>query len=473
MLELIRNELARRPYLQETTLNDWQHWAEKYAHLVEPHRTTLSKMLTVHTGIPPNIADLALRQQQNPDFIQQLHFYEQQSSAKIQDFQTKTLFQRHDLSLLAITRSEWLALIKKFESLHRHHLNTLFLIEVLSSLRRVSFDSVLSLLKKEVLPRQAKADLAEKEIKPLKRKRSSFFKDEEEINPLIVDDKTTPSLQQALENTGVRFTSLSYASPEKGYSNLMSTASGKKVRPLCNVRGVLLFKPVTPYGKISEAVRADLREAASDAILSELPRLNNKRAEVVEFTATLDNIKERTGKRRRQSQSRIMGASATDVFQAHGIEVSYAHKKIHHWAHLIAHFLCDSSEISSDSEEAINLVASTAAANYNTLKIIELFIRNTLIDEGTEEIHIHVLPRFSGESLIPDQLIYTLNWNTVNAEGLVTPQTNVYYISPQSYERITKCMQASIEVLNQMTSDSQSSDTVPEDFDDSNIQLLF
>ena len=474
MFELIRSELAKRAYLQTTTLSDWHQWAEQYEHLPEIDHTKLNKLLAAHKGIPQALVQqhLTLSSQENPSFIMQLHEYEQESTDRIADFCRKAYFQHNNLSPLAINRAEWLALINKFESLHRHHVNTHFLIDGLSRLRKVSVDSLFELLKKEGLPREAKARAAPIESLPLKRKRISFFT--EEPNPLILDNKTHPHIQQALENTGVRVTDLSYASPEKGYSNLMSTASGKKVRPVCNVRGTSLFKPITPYGTSSEEARADFRRSSSEAILSGLPRLNSKRAEAVEFTATLNNIEERAGKRRRHSQSSIMGASARDVFDAHGIAVSYEHKNEHHWAHLIAHFLCDSSEVSCDSDEVINLVASTAAANYNTLKIIESFIRDTLMAHETEDIHIHVLPRFSGESLIPDELVYTLNWDTINAKGHLEPQTNVYYINPQSYARITKCMQESIEVLNQIASDTPRTDPEDEDIDDGyNPRLLF
>jgi hypothetical protein len=300
-----------------------------------------------------------------------------------------------------------------------------------------------------------------------------YFHDEDETNPLIANSaQATPSIQEALEATGVRTAPLSFASPERGYPELKRTPGGRKVRPVCDVNRFSLFKHLTPYSKKPEEARVDLSGASAKAIAFNLPKLNIKRAEAVEFTATLEAIKEREGKRRRESQGRIMGASAQDVFQAHGIEVCYEHKNAHHWAHLIAHFLCDASEIESDSdsegEEVINLVASTAAANYNTLKTVELFIRNKLLNKETEEILIQVQPSFTGEAIIPNLLTYTLTWTERNEDGMGLARENIFYINPQSYERINKCMLESIDVLRKVTaehsdagSDEDSLDSFP------------
>lgn len=106
----------------------------------------------------------------------------------------------------------------------------------------------------------------------------------------------------------------------------MATDSGKKLRPLCKIRGTVLFKTLTPYGESSEEARADFRQASLAAIASALPQLNMQRAEDVEFTATLEQMEEREKKRRRRSQNSIMKISARNVFIAHGVAVSYEHK---------------------------------------------------------------------------------------------------------------------------------------------------
>ena len=437
MLDDIRNELTTRHYTQMTTLVDWQDWATQYELLTDSEQNCLEKLLAEHTGLPkPTVKQCVdARYQNDPNFISKINESEQAGIAKIAGFCARKFFKDNSAHIehLAINRSEWLSLIHKFELSKRHSINMVYFLTHLSTLRRVSYSSLLSLLERPAYPRDAKAKspIVASEL-PAKRKHVGFFK-EEDLNPLIVANTASPEILSALEFTGVRVTALNSATPEKGYSNLMSTASGKK----------------------------DLRNSSSEMVMADLPRLNPKKAEAVEFTATLEKIIEREGKRRRQSQNAIMGASARHVFEAHGIEVSYEHKNEHHWAHLIGHFLCDSSEVSGEADEVINLIPSTAAANYNTLKVIELFIKGTLKSEKTEEIHIHVLPRFSGDALIPDQLIYTLKWMDKEL-GL---QTNVYYINPQSYARITSSMQNSIEVLNRLAFDSPSSEDDDESFD--------
>ncbi len=446
MLENIHTDLKKRSYFEKTTLDNWFFWAETYILLTIKEQKELSTLISTHTGIPYSRVEEHLKLKK-PD-ITILHQDEEEAIHKINIFLKKQIFKYYSIDSLAINRFEWLVLLKEFERLKRSHLSINFFIDCLSSLRKVSFESLETLFVTPRVIRHSERNIARSDTAVSgKRNRNSFFNPEE--NPLIVDANIDQNILQALKKTGVCERELSFTSPIRGYTTLKSTGSGRKVRPVCDINKTILYKEVTPYGKNTEKARADLRQASSEAILNELPRLNYKRAEDVEFIATREQIEERRGKKRRRSQNSLMGASATDVFQAHGVEITYAHKKAHHWAHLIAHFLCDSNEVGE-----INLIPSTAAANYNTLEIIEQFIRNTLMNKETEEIHIHVKPCFSGEGMIPEQLIYTLNWNSINAKGILTPKTNVYYINPQSYNRITKAMLASIELLNQIPSDS-------------------
>lgn len=94
MFELIRSELAKRAYLQTTTLSDWHHWAEQYEHLPEIDRTKLNKLLAAHTGIPQALVQqhLTLSSQENPSFIMQLHEYEQKALIELQTFVRKPIF---------------------------------------------------------------------------------------------------------------------------------------------------------------------------------------------------------------------------------------------------------------------------------------------------------------------------------------------------------------------------------------------
>jgi hypothetical protein len=155
----------------------------------------------------------------------------------------------------------------------------------------------------------------------------------------------------------------------------------------------------------------------------------------------------KAGLKRRQTQLTLMRASAADVFRAHGVTIdSGTESRSKHWAHLIAHCLIDPQEAIPEDpvQEIINLVPSTAEANYNTLEAIELFIRRKLLNKETDRIHIYVKPNYSGESLIPDNVVYTLNWTETKTQR---PCEEVFHISPQSHQRLTKSMHQSINLL--------------------------
>jgi hypothetical protein len=302
-----------------------------------------------------------------------------------------------------------------------------------------------------------KPSLVRHKTEAIKKFRNKKNIDQKESNPLIINSsQITSAMKKAFENTGVRAAMLKPVVAEIGYSNMMTTPNGKQVRPLCSLGGLSLFKPVTPFSKLSEQARADLTNASQNTIVNHLPWLNAQRAEPIEFTATLDIIQEWAKKTRRESLGQFMGASASEVFIAHGIEVDSSHRRSHHWAHLIAHFLCHSQHITSNEKQLINLVPSTAAANYNTLKMVERFIKQTLENKRTDRMHISVDPIFKGEALIPDSLVYTLTWNEKKTNGEMIKHQHVYYINPPSYERVTRVMKESILMLRQIYSESLS-----------------
>ena len=228
----------------------------------------------------------------------------------------------------------------------------------------------------------------------------------------------------------------------------MRTPGGHKVRPIFESTQGSLFKPVTPFVTLAGTKRAGLRHTKKKDVLVDLPQMvDYQRAETVQFTATLDAITNRVGKKRRRDLS-IGNTSAAEVFRAYGIEVRFEQQKSHHWSHLIAHFLCGADQLISEQEEVTNLVPSTAVANYNTLKMIEVFIKDQLVNKKTERITIVVEPHYTDELLIPNLLTYTLSWMDTATKSL---QLNRYQINPQSYERINRCMLESIDVLRTRT----------------------
>lgn len=454
MLNTIRFQLSTRHYLTATTQSDWDDWRTTYDGLNAPERAALINLLAQHTAIPLSFVQSALASGLTLNDFSHLQSFEHQAMERVRSFQSIHCTQMTHLPRLEISRSEWLTIIDDYEAKPPHYLKINFIIDRLSCLRKVSYDSLLTRVKKELPAREAKRKThAEPEYDTPVHYKSRFRHKDNQPNPLIADSIQTPSdVKSELETTGVRNTLLAMASPEKGYSALKRTPGGTKVRPVFNLKGITLFKTLTPYSTTPEEARADFRAASAQAIKSELPALNTQRVGAVEFTATAQKIKERIGMMRRDRS--IMGASAKEVFMAHGIEVSPAKKNDHHWAHLIAHFLCDTSELhAADKEQSPNgkignLVASTAAANHN-MQTIESFIRDSLLSGRAEQMHIHVEPSFSSESLIPDLLTYTVTWNEAhNPKSSV--QKEIFYFNPQSYECFNKKMMESIKLLRNM-----------------------
>ncbi|TAL63873.1 MAG: hypothetical protein EPN84_04380, partial [Legionella sp.] len=96
------------------------------------------------------------------------------------------------------------------------------------------------------------------------------------------------------------------------------------------------------------------------------------------------------------------------------------------------------------AQDTVNLIPSTAAANYNTLEAIELYIRELLVNKKTTEVNIVVEPVYTGESLIPELLIYKLEWDQVIA-GQTQQFAETFNINPQSHQRFTQSMYESFD----------------------------
>lgn len=454
MLDHIREELSQRSITAHTTIEDWNQWQEQYGMLTKPQQDSLCKLIAGHTGIDLRLVTMKITSDSARDDspLCALHLHEQAATDKINHFKEKTYLQRYDFSPLAITRSEWLAIINHFERSRRRNLTSVFFIGSLSMLRKESFSTIFNTL-------HPGHRFAEYTSFVGKRNRSVTFQDpdvEIHANPLIMGKDAESD--DSIESLGLRATLLTEATPVRGYSAVHKTPGGTKVSTLCDLgKGLRFYKPLTPMRETPERGRTKLGDVSKELLANSLPKLEYKRAEPVEFTATLKKMSE--PKRRRESSSKLMGASATEVFEAHDAKVADTGKHIYHWAHLIAHFLGDASEIAlseqvDDSELPVNLVPSTARANYNTLELIENFIRDRLTEGKTEAITFHVNPQYDGDGLIPCELIYTLTWYENNAVGESVPKTHIYYIRPQSHEPITKPMLKTVEFFRTKISDA-------------------
>lgn len=260
------------------------------------------------------------------------------------------------------------------------------------------------------------------------------------------DDKENTDLEKKMITKDVRITDLTPGSPEPNYPSTAYTPENHtKVGELCKIGNYSLFKPFTPVGGKQNRGRLELPDVS---VKTKLPKLKAKHAEPIEFIATLDSMLLRAGNPRLQSQKTIMKGSCSDVFRAHGILITSQEGRYYHWAHLIGYFL-------GGVHEPTNLIPSTAAANYNTLEAIELYIQKELLSKKTNQIKISVTPQYNGESNIPDVLTYTLDWTIKSG-----PRSETFYIRPKSYQRITKTQHESIDILREEAENSQRTQSV-------------
>lgn len=452
MIEQLIKELASRPCLDELDTDEWRNYSALYHELDDLNRPLLIKALASHSGVPvlqtsyalQNLLPGELASEVRDSIINELHIAQSSASSKISTMQQRNLFERVDVDTLSLSRAEWLTFIDKFERRERKNLTSGFFFNALSTIKKTPYDQLTSSLSKQQQPRQAKRSIERKEV--VIKRAYQVFQDDEGVNPLILEKQDeNRDVQIKIEATGARSSELFPATPDERYPKVVRTPGGSKARPLCAINGQTLFQHCTPLSKAPKQGRVDVRRATLEQVRSQLPKLTMEKALLIKYTATLAAIAERSMMPRRESQTTTMKAKASDVFRAHGIEIAPDDGRSHHWAHLIAHFLGGIEDLCTDDleQEIINLVPSTAAANYNTLETIENFIKNKLINKDTDKIDITVEPKYSEESIIPNMLHYTLSWT----ENYDQKHNEIFYINPQSYQRITKSMHASIKAL--------------------------
>lgn len=451
MLDELNLNLAKQEWFSELQRDDWFTLSKLYYQCDQTQSGIFTNILASHTGIPIiqltyalfNLGSTTTSSTKQEDILAELQNSQHNATLKINDFQQRKYIQQIDLVPLSISRAQWLGVIERFEQEKRQNLTQVYFISLLSSIKKISYDVLISsLIRHEQPKRSAHKTEQQTELKPLIFRR--LFNPDDEINPLVMEqDDKNPELSSKLKATGVRQTKMTHATPDKRYSLIVKTPGGTKARPLCTIGKITFFKPTSPMSKEPLQGRVDIRKSQKHT------HLQVKRAASVQYTATQPAIIERAGKVRRQSQFAQTRIKSSDVFRAHGIEIKPEHGRNHHWAHLIAHFLGDINDVStvSPEKEVINLVPSTAAANYNTLEAVELFIKDKLLNKETQKIEILVIPQYSEDGLIPDMLEYHLAWTEENTHGPTQQCNELFYINPQSYQRITHKMQESIAVL--------------------------
>ncbi len=344
--------------------------------------------------------------------LAELDLKQKTASAKINHMQNRTFFKQINAAPLSISRTEWLTIITKYESLEKSKVTAPFFFGMLSRLRGISYDELTSSLRKDSRPRPGKR-CADGSSKSAPKRAFQSFLDDGGENPLIWETQDeNQDLQQQIEATGARITPVFPATPDKRYPQVVKTPGGRRARTLCEINGYTLFQHCTPPSKDRLQGRVAIKEKSLEQIRDRLPKLSIQTASVIKYTATLAAIKERSGMPRRESQNAIMKAKASDVFRAYDIEIKQTDGPRHHWAHLITHFISgkENLHLSDPDQELVILVPSTAAANYNTLEAVENYIKNKLIDEETDKVDIEVEPIYSGDCLIPCMLHYRLSW---------------------------------------------------------------
>lgn len=451
MLDTIIKNLRQQDSLTEISNEDWLKFGKAFAQEQDPLKSSaFLKALAAHSGANEQQIQTVFSApaEQQKELLAELHEAQNRATQKISEFQQRHIFKSLDLSKLTISRTDWNTLITRFNTKQKQHLTSVFFLSTLGSIQKLNPAHIIDTASKSQPPRLVKRRPEHSDPQlPVKKNRYFRHLDDDGVNPLIFESKIdNPALNAKLSDAGVRIVpSLDTTSPLKGYDYVKKTPGGHKVRAVCTIDNEFtFFKYPTPQKTKEQNGRIYLDGVEKKDILTTLPKLHFARAVPVEYTATLEPILNRSGMMRRCNALTLMGASATQVFKAHGIEITPTETRSQHWAHLIAHFLTDESNVTSTTPdmELINLVPSTSAANYNTLEAIELFIREKLVDKKTEQIHIRVVPTYSDENIIPDSLIYNLDWHENQKQC-----TEVFYINPQSHLRTTKSMYKSFEIL--------------------------
>ena len=137
----------------------------------------------------------------------------------------------------------------------------------------------------------------------------------------------TFGFEAEIEATGARTARLTDATPEKGCPTAR-TPNNTKVRSVAVIKGHHFFKQFTPQ---KEQPAPPTKAYTMQDIHQVLPKLVNEQAKPVKYVATLAALNERTGLIRSRTQKSLMGASAREVFNAHGITIAPAQSRLCHW----------------------------------------------------------------------------------------------------------------------------------------------
>lgn len=452
MVDELVNTLALKSELNH---QDWLDYSNAYYQTNIAAQVDLIKALSSHTGISPSLIKKSFDELNNyperrENIFNALNLIQTTTSLRLEEFKSHPLCKEIQTTNLNLTRANWFSILERFKHQQKSHLTRSFFIEAVSIVQKKPIQAVIDALTTKHQSNRANKKRAYKDTSLPDSKRLVPYPHLEDngVNPLILQvDATRHDLgtEAKVEATGARTAPLTEASPERGYPRTVRTPHGTKARPVCSIGLHHFFKPLTPY---NDKGRVPIETQPMEIVQNLLPKLVTTRAETVEYVATLAKMDARAGIIRSRTKA-TMGASAHDVFKTQGVIIAPKNQRSYHWSHLVAHFLADTQDLTTPANDKnapiINLIPSTAAANYNVLETIENYISKKLHERQTEAIHITVTPQYKDDqAIIPDMVVYVLQWEENNAK-----QEEVFYINPQSHQRITKSMHESIAVARE------------------------
>lgn len=326
----------------------------------------------------------------------------------LSEFQALPFFKTIAVANLDISSEEWLMLLEVYKSDQRQRLSFSYFINELAKIRKVDYSILGFALEREQPTRGVKRPRStQSALSDINQRR---FYHEPEPGSYLVTDSQGRSFGENSQN-GIKKTTITAG----------QTPGGTRVRPFFSRNGDTYHLPETPQGK-----KIPICPPSPTFFKRHRPR----RPEILSFVVELAVLLERQGAERPQSQRSAMGGvSAAEVFKRHGVEMLGIPGRDFHWSHLWAHFL---------GGPASDMVAATAQSNYTTLELVEKYIFNLLRDQKTHQVCVQVIPEYSEGMLIPDMLVYQLNWQeTDKITGQVKLQHEEFRINPRSTRRLS------------------------------------
>ncbi len=405
--------------------------------------------LSKYSGIKTEILGTLFKMFADPSTeekaFNELHKLQENVVQQISPFKSKVLKKYPLLNNSNISLGEWVTMHEKFTSWNRKKLTSPLISNWLYTIRNTNYRDLNGLQQIQPSRKCKTSPVAQEESE--KRKCPKFFKGFNSKSPLIIqnDENRESEHKKVLEEYDIRQTELTpVSSPtKKEYPGmkLQTTPGGTRVEMRYKIDSLDFYKQSTPPRKTEEKKgKLQFPDITNQKLKDLLPQIALEKTGDIEFRVSLESIKARKLEVRHISQKKIMQISCSDVFRAHGIDIPKEDSHSYHWAHLIAFFL-------GGIQDNSNLVASTASANFNTLEIVELFVREKLSNEPIEHISIKVTPEFLKESTIPAALIYNLEWESKDQEDQLMKHKHTYVIKPTSYERIDH---TSLKMLNEI-----------------------